>query len=225
MRKVVLVWLALVSYSLGMAPPTSAADEAIGEWKLVSSSDSVTLYRRPRSGPGHYESKAVSEIAAPVAVVHAVIDDVESYARFMPYTVECRVLKREGYSVLTYQRISAPLVSDRDYTLRVRTTKKTTRDLTSYSSHWETANALGPPETRGVVRVNLCEGGWLLEQLAPNVTRATYTIYTDSGAAIPGFIKNAGSQIGIRKIFAAIRKQVRDPKYVTAERSPTANAQ
>jgi hypothetical protein len=30
---------------------------------------------------------------------------------------------------------------------------------------------------------------------------------------IPAFIKNAGSQIGIRKLFAAIRKQVRDPKY------------
>jgi hypothetical protein len=38
-------------------------------------------------------------------------------------------------------------------------------------------------------------------------------IYTDSGGMIPSFIKNTGSQIGIRKLFAAIRKQVRDPKY------------
>jgi hypothetical protein len=37
--------------------------------------------------------------------------------------------------------------------------------------------------------------------------------HTDSGGAIPAFIKNTGSQIGIRKLFAAIRKQVRDPKY------------
>ena len=43
--------------------------------------------------------------------------------------------------------------------------------------------------------------------------RATYTVYTDSGGMIPTFIKNTGSQIGIRKLFAAIRKQVRDPKY------------
>jgi hypothetical protein len=41
-------------------------------------------------------------------------------------------------------------------------------------------------------------------------------IYTDRGGAIPAFIKNVGSQIGIRKMFAAIRKQVRDPKYTTA---------
>lgn len=188
-----------------------------GEWKLVSPSGNVALYRRSRPGPGHYESKAIGEIAASTAVVHAVIEDVESYSRFMPYTMECRVLKREGDSVLTYQRLSAPLVSDRDYTLRVRTTSKKVERGTSYLSRWETNNAFGPAERPGVVRVKLCEGGWLLEPLGPNATRATYSVYTDSGGVIPAFIKNTGSQIGIRKIFTAIRKQVRDPKYSAAK--------
>ena len=110
-----------------------------------------------------HESKAIGEIAASIEVVHAVIDDVESYPQFMPYTVECRVLKRERNSVLTYQRISAPLVSDRDYTVRVRTSSKPVEGGISYLSRWETENALGPPEKPGVVRVKLCEGGWLLE--------------------------------------------------------------
>ena len=188
-----------------------------GEWKLVSTSDNVALYRRPRPGPGHYESKAVGEIAASTAVVHAVLDDADSYPRFMPYTVECRVLKREGDSILTYQRISAPLVSDRDYTLRVHTTSKKMEGGTSFLSRWETENALGPAERSGIVRVKLCEGGWLLEPSGPNTTRATYSIYTDSGGAIPAFIKNTGSQVGIRKVFAAIRKQVQDPKYSAAK--------
>lgn len=64
-----------------------------------------------------------------------------------------------------------------------------------------------------MIRVKLCEGSWLLEPAGPNTTRATYMVYTDSGGAIPKFIKETGSQIGIRKLFAAIRKQVRDPKY------------
>jgi hypothetical protein len=123
------------------------------------------------------------------------------------------VLKREGDSVLTYQRLSAPLVSDRDYTLRIRTTSKNVEGGTSYLSRWETENVLGPVERRGVVRVKLCEGGWLLEPLGSTATRANYSVYTDSGGVIPAFIKNTGSQIGIRKIFTAIRKQVRDPKY------------
>ena len=65
--------------------------------------------------------------------------------------------------------------------------------------------------------MRLCEGGWLLEPLGPNATRATYSVYTDSGGVIPGFIKKTGSQIAIRKIFTAIRNQVRDPKYSTVK--------
>lgn len=207
--------LLLVLASASLCPPRLAAkaEAAPTEWKLVSQSDNVTLYRRPRAGAGSYESRAIGNFAAAVGVVHAVIDDVESYSEFMPYTVECRVLKRETDFVLTYQRISAPLVSDRDFTVRVRTTSKPVAGGMSYFSRWETENALGPPEKPGVVRVKLCEGSWLLEPLGPNTTRATYMIYTDSGAAIPGFIKNVGSQIGIRKIFAAIRQRMKDPKY------------
>ena len=208
-----LAWIACCPW-----PHLVAAEpETIGEWKLVSTSDNIALYRRSRSGPGHYESKAVGEIAASTEIVHAVLDDADAYPRFMPYTVECRILKREGDSMLAYQRISAPLISDRDYTLRVRTVEKKVAGGTSYVSRWETANALGPAEKPGVVRVKLCEGGWALEPSGPNTTHATYTIYTDSGGVIPAFIKNTGSQVGIRKLFAAIRRQILDPKYSAAK--------
>jgi ribosome-associated toxin RatA of RatAB toxin-antitoxin module len=188
-----------------------------GEWKFISNKDGVTIHRRQR--PASNESKAVGEIAASPALVHAVINDVESYASFMPYTAECRVLKRDGDSVVVYQRISAPLTSDRDYTVRIRSSSKTVDGSTTYVSKWETENALGPAEKSGVVRVNLCEGSWLLEPAGPNTTRATYLIYTDSGGIIPKFIKETGSQIGLRKLFAAIRKQVLDPKYAAKQKN------
>lgn len=197
----------------GLCPVALAAEPEAspGEWKLISNKDGVALYRRQR--PLTNESRAIGEIAASTDLVHAVIDDVESYISFMPYMAECRVLKREGDSIVGYQRISAPMASDRDYTLRVRTTSRKVEGGTSYLSQWQTDNAAGPPERRGVVRVNLCDGSWLLEPSGPNTTRATYTVYTDSGGIIPKFIKETGSQIGIRKLFAAIRKQALDPKY------------
>ena len=195
--------------------PAAEPEASPGEWKFISDKDGVALHRRQR--PLSYESKAVGEIDASTDLVHAVLDDAESYSSFMPYIAECRVLKREDRTIVTYQRISAPMASDRDYTVRVQTTVKKTETGTSYFSHWETDNAAGPPEKRGVIRVTLCEGSWLLEPAGPNKTRATYTIYTDSGGMIPKFIKESGSQIGIRKLFAAIRKQVRDPKYKAAK--------
>lgn len=209
--RTLLVVLALVGVDLGENVFGAEPEATPGEWKFISNRDGVALYRRQRTAS--YESKAVGEIAASTDLVHAVLDDVESYSNFMPYTAECRVLKREGGSVLAYQRISAPLTSDRDYTVRVRNNSKKVEGGTSYHSQWDTDNPAGPPERHGVIRVTLCEGSWLLEPAGPNRTRATYTIYTDSGGMIPSFIKNTGSQIGIRKLFAAIRKQVSDPKY------------
>ncbi|MEY2560139.1 MAG: hypothetical protein QOG51_554 [Verrucomicrobiota bacterium] len=214
MRRSALVIAAFTACAFCANLRAAEPEANASEWKLISNKDGVALYRRQRSASN--ESRAIGEIAAPTAVVHAVISDVESYASFMPYTAECRVLKREGNSIVAYQRISAPLTSDRDYTVRIHSSSKPAEGGVSYSSRWEAENALGPPEKSGVVRVKLCEGSWLLEPAGPNVTRATYTIYTDSGGVIPAFIKNTGSQIGIRKMFAAIRKQVRDPKYAKA---------
>jgi hypothetical protein len=206
--------LALTAFSLNSNLRAAEPPAIPSQWRFISNKDGVALYRRDREVTN--ESKAIGEIAAPAAVVHAVINDVESYASFMPYTVECRVLKRDGNSAVVYQRISAPMTSDRDYTVRMRSSSKQGEGGTTYLSQWEAENKLGPPEKSGVVRVNLCDGSWLLEPTGPNTTRATYMIYTDSGGAIPAFIKNTGSQIGIRKLFAAIRKQARDPKYAKA---------
>ena len=208
----------LIVACMGSFSSAAEPEPTPGEWKLISTSENVSIYRRSRPGPGHYETKAIGEISAPTAAVHAVIDDVEEYPRFMPYTVESRLLKKEGNVVLGYQRISTPMISDRDYTLQVRTTITQIDGGAIYRSRWETANSAGPAVRPGIVRVGLCEGGWLLEPAGTNATRATYSVYTDSGGSIPAFVKNIGSQIGIRKIFAAIRKQVLDPKYGEGKR-------
>ena len=205
----VIIAASVISFVASAAEPKAEASP--GEWKFVSNKDGVELYRRQRALTN--ESKAIGEIAASTDLVHAVLDDIESYASFMPYTAECRVLKRDHDSVIAYQRISAPMTSDRDYTVRVRESGKKVDAGTTYFHQWQADNALGPPEKSGVVRVKLCDGSWLLEPAGPNKTRATYMIYTDSGGAIPKFLKETGSQIGVRKLFAAIRKRVTDPKY------------
>jgi ribosome-associated toxin RatA of RatAB toxin-antitoxin module len=204
----------LVALSVGaLSPELLPAEPSASptEWKFISNKEGVAIFRRQR--PVSNESKAIGEIAASTDMVKAVLDDVDAYTSFMPYVAECRVLKRDTDSVLAYQRISAPFASDRDYTLRVRFSATPVAGGVSYLSRWETENAHGPAEKPGVIRVHLNEGSWLLEPLGPNATRATYLVYTDSGGVIPAFIKNMGSQVGLRKMFAAIRKQVRDPKY------------
>lgn len=143
-----------------------------------------------------------------------VINDVADYPKFMPYTAECQIVKRQANCIYTYQRISPPhIVSDRDYTLRIEEKSWPTEAGRAYAKHWEPANGVGPPEKQGVLRVNVCEGGWLLEPVSADKTRATYSVYTDTGGSLPAFIANAASGVGIRKIFDAVRRQVKDSKY------------
>jgi hypothetical protein len=199
------------------ASEPSKSGEANDGWKLATENNGVTIYSRPRSGSSLKEFKAVGQIDAPSHAVHGVIDDIDAYPSFMPYTAECRLLKRESDSLITYQRLSPKICSDRDYTLRVHEKSWPGPGGVVYSNRWEPANALGPAEKPGVLRVKVCEGAWLLEPDGIGKTRATYSIYTDTGGFIPSFIANHISQIAIGRLFAAVRKQVRDPKYNAGE--------
>jgi hypothetical protein len=156
--------------------------------------------------------------------VHAVIDDFENYPKFMPYTMECRLIKREGDSVIGYQRLSPKIIEDRDYTLRVSKKSWSGPKGLTYLSQWQTANELGPAEQKGVMRIKVCNGTWLLEPDGSTRTRATYSIYSDTGGFIPPFIANYASLTGIKKLYAAVRKQVKEPKYAAASSAASAPA-
>ena len=190
------------------------ADNDSESWSLESKNGNMFLYSRVRPSSPIKEFKAVTDFEVNTRVVHNVLNDVEAYPKFMPFTTEARVLRRENSSsILTYQRLSPKICGDRDYTLRVRQTSRPGTDGLVFLDRWELANELGPPEKPNVLRVKICEGSWLLEPAGNDKTRATYSIYTDSGGTLPAFVANTASTIGIRKVFTAVRNQVKLPKY------------
>ena len=204
----IITFLAGATFSIFAAEPGQNED-----WKIVKQSSGVAIYSRPHAGSRLKEFKAVGEIDAPTETVHKVIDDVEAYPNFMPYTTECRVIERNSDSILTYQRLSPKIVSDRDYTLRIEKKSWPTQNGSAYLHRWKPANEHGPAEKPGVFRVKLCDGSWLLEPTSEGKTRATYFVFTDSGINVPAFLANTISETGISKLFGAVRKQAKDPKY------------
>src|SRR5438876_1190117 len=205
----------LVCVSSSFAVELSSINVEDG-WKLTIETRDVAIYSRPHTDSRLKEFRAIGPIDAPTYSVHAVIDDFENYPKFMPYTLECRLLKRQGDSMIGYQRLSPKICGDRDYTLRVWKKSWPGPEGLTYLSQWEAANELGPAEQKGVVRVKVCNGTWLLEPDGPAKTRATYSIYSDTGGVIPAFIANHASLTAIKKLYAAIRNQVKDPKYAAA---------
>jgi hypothetical protein len=187
-------------------------------WQKVDEKGGVTIYARKRLGTGVKEFKGTGIIDAPPQAVEKVLEDVANYPSFMPYVAEARVISQSGDETVTYQRLELPVVSNRDYTVRVEHgSSQNPNGLMIYRDTWQTDNEAGPPERHGTVRVNVNEGSWLLEPAGPGgaSTQATYQIYTDSGGALPAFVANHASETVIPKLFEAIRKQVRAPKYGT----------
>lgn len=184
-------------------------------WQHIEDKAGVTLYSRARVGSGIKEFRGTGVIGAPPGTVEKVLADVSRYPSFMPYVTESRAVSEDGTEVTTYQRLNVPFVANRDYTVRVEHGTTKGPDGITYRDTWETANEAGPPERHGVVRVRVNEGSWLLEPAgtAGDSTQATYQIYTDSGGVVPAFLANRASQMIIPRLFEAIRKQARDPKY------------
>jgi hypothetical protein len=182
-------------------------------WNFATERNDVMIYSRPHPGSALKEFKAIGEIAAPGSAVREVLVDVDAYPSFMPYVAECRLLRREKDGLLSYQRMSPTICSDRDFALRTYLKSWQSADGIVYLNRWKTANELSLPIKPGVVRVPHCEGFWLLEPNSANGTRATYSVYTNIGGLIPPFIANHFSVSAIAEIFDAVRKQVKDPKY------------
>jgi hypothetical protein len=205
--------LSVVAVALFMGCAAFSAENDSG-WSVVSQSADLTIRERAHEGSRRREVKAVGTIDVAPDVVMRVLEDVGEFPRFMPYVLEALVLPASGEGRLVYQRISAPLVEDRDYTLRIRSETQRAKDgAVAFVQRWTTANELGPAEKRGVVRVRVAEGSWLLEPAGNGRTMATYTSFSDPGGKLPAFVANKAAKESVRKLFAAIRKQARLPKY------------
>ena len=211
-----LLCLLLIAAAPPARPDGGATLSADTGWQSLDDKDGVALLSRARIGSGMKEFKGTGLIDSPPATVEKVLDDVGSYTAFMPYVTEARVISQDGITEVTYQRLNVPFVSNRDYTVRVEhgMAKGAAGELI-FRDTWQTANEAGPAERRGIVRVKVNEGSWLLEPAGAggSATRATYQIFTDSGGALPAFLANRASQTIIPRLFEAIRKQAHDPKY------------
>ena len=171
------------------------------DWTLASKSSNLILYSRPHKGSALKEFKAVGSIEAPTTAMHRMLDDVDSYPSFMPYMAECRIIKRDGDSIITYQRLAPRLVSERDYTLRVEEKSWTSGSGLAYLHRWQTANEAGPPPRKGVLRVSVSEGSWLLE---PDGTDKT-------PRNLFGFQRHGGRFAGLHRQWS---RRTRDQKGV-----------
>ncbi len=190
---------------LTAALPTNQKEQ----WEVKTNNSTVTVYARNKKGSPIQEYKSVGIIPAAPEAVFKVLTDFNRYKEIMPYTEESKIISTEqdGKVVYFYSLLNAPLVSRRDYVVRIVLDQSNWKDGEGFlKTSWTSAKTnldLKP----GVVRVKVNQGSWILESWEKNTkTRATYYLFADPGGSLPSFVINRANSSAIPDIFRALAK-------------------
>jgi hypothetical protein len=159
-----------------------------GGWRRVGERDGVVVDERSVEGSPLLEVRASGRSARPPAVVLETVWDQREYVRFVPHLKRLDVLAEGPDWILVYERIAMPLVSDRDYTIRLR--RVAIPGTGGFEVPFASADAEGPPEDPSHVRVRSIAGAWSIEPDPDGGTRATYTVRSDPGGVVPAWLVN-----------------------------------
>jgi hypothetical protein len=193
------VTIGLALLLLGARPPAATADKVPsppsapsasaspgGEpWKPYKSKRGIAVERRPVAGSKFFEYRATGDSTLPPAQVMAKMwkQVTESLT---PVVKKREVLRRSDNEVVIYDQVATPVVSDRDYTLRIQ--KSGNSDGSRFEMRFETANELGPAVQPKFVRIPAIRGSWTIEATPSGGSKLTYITYSEPGGAVPAFL-------------------------------------
>jgi hypothetical protein len=177
-------------------------------WEQAARDDGITVFSRTKPDSSVKEMKAIGIIDAEPQAVWRTIRDYAHYDSTMPYTEESRVLRSEedGKVIYFYSVVNAPLVSRRDYIIRLVDESAWNEGKGYLLVTWKAAEG-DVPEKDGRVRVKVNDGFWRLEPRdGGKRTFATYYVYTDPGGSVPKWIINNANKGAVPDVFRAIRR-------------------
>jgi hypothetical protein len=192
-------WLPTV-LAAGAAPAPEAAwaDNRVTD-------DGITMASRRIPGTGFYEVRACCVVdAAPQKVFHVAMQR-ETYENSTKHVTEYRVVGTEGENVwYTYERLSFPLIRDRDYTLRYESRRDPPKQ--QFSIAWTLANDRGPLPKKGVIRVSATHGTLeLTPEDGGKKTLLVCTMFADPGGWIPNWLVNYVNRSTVPDMLRLIR--------------------
>jgi len=174
------------------------------DWRLLRDEDGVRVSERGLASRALPELRGEVEIAAPLARVLAVIEDVPRQTEWMHTCIEAGVVRRESDTTsLVYNRTASPWpVSDRDVALRTVIAPRGP-DAALVRFHAVTDPAAPPVD--GVVRMPRLDGAFTLTALAPARTRVVYDLDVDPGGALPAWLVKFAMNRYLPKVIDAVR--------------------
>lgn len=163
-----------------IARPAAAQTDGFKEVKRTK--DGITVSRKPGRTKGFYVLRF--ESTSPVSPERLIAKAWDTFAVAMPPVKERRFIKRGSDELVFYDRVATPVVSDRDYTMKInRVSNGEVLRL-----EFGTTDQYGPPPDPAYVRMGMVKGYWQVEPDGQGGSNVRYEVYSEPGGSIPAAI-------------------------------------
>jgi hypothetical protein len=174
------------------------------QWHPDGTTDGVQVERRDVPG-SHFDELRLS-LVSPLSLERlcsAVYPPVFSNAP-EPRFKKRELLRQTETERWTYEQISVPVVSDRDYVMHVKLNTPAASGRCDVT--FETVEDASRPPVRGFVRIPVIRGHWDLVPATDGRVIVRYEIFSEPGGAVPAFLarsRQRSAAIDFMKIILA----------------------
>ena len=219
----------LVLLAVLVASPAKPDNEknADGQWQQYKNEDGIIGYERGVQRSKYVETRAETVIDAPIEVLLEVLKDIPAYPQWMYKCKEAIPLEQEGeLKRVLYFAQGVPWGSpDRDAVIEAITARDWDKGANVTTLHSIDNHPYQHPKTehdRNRRRMIEFSGIWDLQMVDRNLTKVTYTAYTNPGGFSPKFIVDGViRKVSFRSLKGLIPK-AKEQKYIeAAEKSET----
>jgi hypothetical protein len=170
---------------------SAAALAAGGAWRPDGVSQGVQVEHRDVAG-SHFDELRLSTVSS--LSVESLCNAI--YPKALPTKLERRfkkleLLRQTDTERWTYEQISVPVVSDRDYVMHAKLEQASSTGQCAVS--FETAEDASHPPAAGFVRIPVIRGHWDVFPIADGKVSVQYEIFSEPGGGVPAFLSR-GSQ-------------------------------
>ncbi|MBL8953766.1 MAG: hypothetical protein JNK82_23525 [Myxococcaceae bacterium] len=184
-----------------------AAVGAEPEWETVIDGPPFTVKNRVREGSDVKEVWGEGDLEASPLDIQTALLDPKSFNTFMPSVHQAKEVgtaEADG-SFYVYTQLSLPMLSNRDYAVRIWNDELVKPDGTgAFRQHWKAApNKV--EDADGFIRVKVNDGSWAITPVGDgSKSHVVYKFATDPGGSIPGWAKNMGNKKAVVDVLKAV---------------------
>jgi hypothetical protein len=167
-----------------------SAAGADGEWRDDGVVDGIHVEKREVTGSSFDELQVTAQSPGTLESLCLAVYP-KPFSGKLEGRLKAKELLRETENERwTYERVSVPVVSDRDYVLHYKLEQAAPSGRCELS--FETLSEGVRPSPPGVVRIPVIRGHWSLAPVAGGKVAIRYQIFTEPGGGVPAFLARSG---------------------------------